>query len=148
MPDHHQRPDYRRFTIPFRCRRDPGLPVFRNYVKLPADYLQYVNVKSYVEDTPNPDYSQASDAARAAFREMKFGVRIHWGVYCKLGYGCNASWPFVRADGGHPGLNNEQRQQYQNFYKTFNPTQLQCRRLDGVVPDQRHQGRGLHHQTP
>ena len=55
---------------------------------------------------------------------MKFGVRIHWGVYCKLGYGCNASWPFVRADGGHPGLNDEQREQYQNFYKTFNPAKF------------------------
>ena len=101
-----------------------SLPVFRNYVKLPTTDAHYRGVKSYIEDTPNPDYRQASDEARAALREMKFGVRIHWGVYCKLGYGCNASWPFVRADGGHPGLNDEQREQYQNFYKTFNPTKF------------------------
>ena len=53
---------------------------------------------------------------------MKFGVRIHWGVYAKLGYGEDASWPFVRADNGHPGLDNAGRQAYQQFYKTFNPT--------------------------
>jgi alpha-L-fucosidase len=111
---------------PFRFAADASrcLPTFRNYVKLPATDPHYQRVKSYIEDTPNPDYSQASDEARAALREMKFGVRIHWGVYTKLGYGCNASWPFVQADGGHPRLNNEQRQAYQQFYKTFNPTKF------------------------
>jgi alpha-L-fucosidase len=108
---------------PFRFAADSNAPrVFRNYVKLPVTDSHYKQVKSYVEDTPNPDYSQASEAARAAFREMKFGVRIHWGVYAKLGYGENASWPFVRADNGHPALDNKGRQAYQQFYKTFNPT--------------------------
>jgi alpha-L-fucosidase len=107
----------------FRFAGDTNAPrTFRNYVKLPATDVHYRGVKSYIEDTPNPDYSQASDAARAAFREMKFGVRLHWGVYAMLDYGCNASWPFVRADSGHPVLNNEQRQAYQQFYRTFNPT--------------------------
>ncbi|HVU08554.1 MAG TPA: alpha-L-fucosidase [Verrucomicrobiae bacterium] len=108
----------------FAADANRGLPVFRNYVKLPTTDVHYQRVKPYIEDTPNPDYSQASDEARAALREMKFGVRIHWGVYVKLGYGCNASWPFVRADSGHPGLNNEQRQAYQQFYKSFNPTKF------------------------
>ena len=109
---------------PFRFAADANrpAPVFRNYVKLPATDTHYRRVKSYIEDTPNPDYSQASDAARAAFRQMKYGVRIHWGVYAMLDYGCNASWPFVRADSGHPMLNNEQRQAYQEFYRRFNPT--------------------------
>ncbi len=108
---------------PFRFAASTSAPsVFRNYVKLPASDVHYRRVKPYVEDTPNPDYSQASEAARAAFRRMKFGVRIHWGVYAMLDYGCNASWPFVRADSGHPMLNNEQRQAYQQFYRTFNPT--------------------------
>ncbi len=108
---------------PFHFAADTNASrVFRNYVKLPTTDSHYRQVRSYVEDTPNPDYSQASDAARAAFRAMKFGVRIHWGVYAMLDYGCNASWPFVRADSGHPGLNNEQRQAYQQFYRTFNPT--------------------------
>lgn len=108
---------------PFRFAGDTNAPrTFRNYVKLPVTDSHYKQVKSYVEDTPNPDYSQASDAARAAFREMKYGVRIHWGVYANLGYGENASWPFVRADNGHPALDNQGRQAYQDFYKTFNPT--------------------------
>ena len=109
---------------PFRFAGDTNrpVPVFHNYVKLPTTDAHYRQVKAYVEDTPNPDYRQASDAARAAFRQMKFGVRIHWGVYAMLGYGCNASWPFVRADSGHPGLTDEQRQAYQQFYLRFNPT--------------------------
>jgi alpha-L-fucosidase len=109
---------------PFRFAADTNrpAPVFHNYVKLPTTDTHYRQVKSYVEDTPNPDYSQASDAARAAFRQMKFGVRIHWGVYAMLDYGCNASWPLVQAGSGHPMLNNEQRQAYQQFYRTFNPT--------------------------
>jgi alpha-L-fucosidase len=108
---------------PFRFVADTRAPLaFHNFVKLPVTDEQYINTMSYIEDTPNPDYSQAPEASRAAFREMKFGVRIHWGVYSMLGYGENASWPFVRADNGHPALNNEQREQYQNFYQTFNPT--------------------------
>lgn len=91
------------------------MPMFHNYVKLPATDTHYKQVKAYVEDTPNPDYSQASDDARAAFREMKFGVRIHWGVYAMLGIGGNASWPFLK-------MSNEQRQAYQDLYRTFNPT--------------------------
>jgi len=106
----------------FAADTNQPAPVFRNYVKLPATDVHYRRVKPYIEDTPNPDYSQASDAARAAFRQMKFGVRIHWGVYAMLPYGCNASWPFVRADSGHPMLNDEQRQAYQQFYRSFNPT--------------------------
>jgi alpha-L-fucosidase len=109
--------------LPFRFTANTNAsPVFCNYVKLPATDTHYRGVKSYIEDTPNPDYSQASDAAREAFRQMKFGVRIHWGVYAMLPYGCNASWPFVRNDSGHPGLNNEERQAYQQFYRRFNPT--------------------------
>ncbi len=106
----------------FAADRDRPAPVFHNYVKLPATDVHYRRVKPYIEDTPNPDYRQASDAARAAFRQMKYGVRIHWGVYAMLDYGCNASWPLVRADSGHPMLNNEQRQAYQEFYRRFNPT--------------------------
>ncbi len=109
---------------PFRFAADAkrATPVFHNYVKLPATDSHYRQVKRYVEDIPNPDYRQAPESSRVAFRQMKYGVRIHWGVYAMLDYGCNASWPFVRADSGHPMLNNEQRQAYQQFYRRFNPT--------------------------
>lgn len=108
---------------PFRFAANTNVPAqFQNYVKLPATDTHYQNVKSYIEDTPIPGYRQAPEAARAAFRQLKFGVRIHWGVYAMLPYGCNASWPFVRADSGHPMLSLEGRQAYQQFYRSFNPT--------------------------
>ncbi len=109
---------------PFRFAADTNAPrVFRNYVKLPVTDSHYKQVKSYVEDTPNPDYSQAPEAARAAFRKIKFGARGFIGESAGgSGYGEDASWPFVREDNGHPGLDNAGRQAYQEFYKTFNPT--------------------------
>ena len=42
---------------------------------------------------------------------MKFGVRIHWGLYAMLG---DASWPFLK-------MSNEERQQYEESYKNINP---------------------------
>ncbi len=100
-----------------------SLPLFRNYVKLPTTDSHYKGVKSYIEDTPNPDYSQASEEARAAFRELKFGVRIHWGMYTLA----IQRWPsadFSTASWGFLKLDDEQRQEYQQLYKTFNPTKF------------------------
>jgi alpha-L-fucosidase len=102
---------------PFRFSADTNAPrIFRNYVKLPPDDGHAQLVSSYVEDTPNPDYSQASDAARAAFREMKFGVRIHWGVYSELG---GVASPSFLKTPYEAGMSNEQRQAYQELYRTF-----------------------------
>ena len=84
-----------------------------SFVKLPASDTHYQRVKGYVENVPDPDYHQASEAAREAFRDMKFGVRIHWGVYCLWETG--ESWPLV-------GYSNEKRQAYQQLYRSFNPT--------------------------
>lgn len=36
---------------------------------------------SYIEETPVPEYQHAPQSAYEAFRDMKFGVRIHWGIY-------------------------------------------------------------------
>ena len=77
-----------RFAADTRPERE-----FHNFVKLPRSDGHWRQVQSYVEATPHPDYSQASEAAREAFRDLKFGVRIHWGVYAKLGV--DASWPFL-----------------------------------------------------
>ena len=83
------------------------------FVKLPASDTHYRIVKDYVEDTPESDYHQASEAAREAFRDMKFGVRIHWGVYALWQTG--ESWPLL-------GYSNEKRQEYQQLYQQFNAT--------------------------
>jgi alpha-L-fucosidase len=82
-------------------------------VKLPASDTHYQRVKDYVEDVPDSDYHQASEAAREAFRDMKFGVRIHWGVYSLWETG--ESWPLL-------DYSYEQRQEYQQLYQKFNPT--------------------------
>ncbi len=58
----------------------------------------------YVEVNPDPDYHHASAAAYDAFRKMKYGVRIHWGLYSFLP-DSRESWSFLP-------LSNEQRQQY------------------------------------
>ena len=84
-----------------------------SFVRLPASDTHYQRVKNYVEDVPVPGYHQASEAAREAFRDMKFGVRIHWGVYALWETG--ESWPLL-------GYSNEKRQAYQQLYHQFNPT--------------------------
>ena len=79
------------------------------FVRLPASDTHYQRVKGYVEDVPDSDYHQASEAAREAFRDLKFGVRIHWGVYCLWETG--ESCPLL-------GYSNEKRQAYQELYRT------------------------------
>jgi alpha-L-fucosidase len=85
----------------------------RDLVRLPASDSHYKRVQGYVEDVPEADYHQASEAAREAFRDMKFGVRIHWGVYCL--WETRESWPLIE-------YSNQKRQAYQQLYRRFNPT--------------------------
>jgi alpha-L-fucosidase len=81
---------------------------------LPATDRHYQRVKSYIEDTPVSNYRWASSQAYEAFRDMKFGVRIHWGIYSVAGYD-KESWPFL-------SKSFSERQQYNQIYKTWNPT--------------------------
>lgn len=81
---------------------------------LPATDSHYQRVRSYVEDTPVPEYRWASPKAYEGFRDMKFGVRIHWGIYSVAGYQ-KESWPFL-------SKSFAERHQYNNIYKTWNPT--------------------------
>lgn len=68
----------------------------------------------YIEESPVAGYHSAPTAAYEAFRDMKFGVRIHWGIYSIWHRGAE-SWPFL-------GMSFEDRQAYNNLYKTWNPT--------------------------
>ena len=79
----------------------------------PKNTAHYVEVKAYIEEDPEPDYQHAADSARQAFLDMKYGVRIHWGLYSlkKLQH---ESWPFLE-------MSPQERQEYQNLYKVFNP---------------------------
>jgi len=81
--------------------------------RLPETDSHYRHVKSYIEDTPVPEYRWASSQAYEAFRDMKFGVRIHWGIYSVAGYD-KESWPFLEKSFA-------ERAQYNQIYKTWNP---------------------------
>ncbi len=87
---------------------------FANY-KVP-DGAEWVcsNTQSYIEENVDPDYHHASAAAIEAFRDIKYGVRIHFGLYSITETG-NTSWPYI--DRSYEG-----RQAYQQLYKTWNPT--------------------------
>jgi alpha-L-fucosidase len=79
---------------------------------LPKSDWHYIETKSYVEDEPDADYLHASEEAHEAFRDIKFSIRIHWGVYSMLGV--EASWPLL-------SISPEKKMEYQDLYKTFNP---------------------------
>lgn len=69
---------------------------------------------SYIEENPVPEYQHAPQSACEAFCDMKFGVRIHWGIY-SIWHRGRESWPFL-------DMTFDDRQQYQQLYKTWNPT--------------------------
>ena len=82
--------------------------------RLPSNDAHYQRVRSYIEDEPIPEYRWASEAAYEAFRDMKYGVRIHWGIYSVAGF-THESWPFLE-------LSYEQRARYNEMYGTWHPT--------------------------
>ena len=81
---------------------------------LPTTDVHLKAVKSYIEDDPVPEYRWASEAAYEAFRDMKYGIRIHWGLYSVAGF-TGESWPFL-------DLTFAERARYNQMYKTWNPT--------------------------
>jgi alpha-L-fucosidase len=80
----------------------------------PENETHYREVKAYIETEPEPDYAHAPDSAREAFQDMKYSVRIHWGMYSLLKLE-HESWPFLQ-------MPLEQRQAYQQLYQRFNPS--------------------------
>lgn len=68
----------------------------------------------YIEEIPVPEYRHAPQSAYDAFRDLKFGVRIHWGIY-SIWHRGRESWPFL-------SMSFADRQQYNQLYKTWNPT--------------------------
>lgn len=82
--------------------------------RLPDSDSHYKRVSSYIEETPVPEYHWASESAYEAFRDMKYGIRIHWGIYSAAGF-LTESWPFL-------DLSYEERAHYNQLYKTWNPS--------------------------
>jgi alpha-L-fucosidase len=73
---------------------------------------------SFVEEVPVADYRHASAAAYQAFRDMKYGVRIHWGLYSLLPH-ARESWTFLE-------LPDAERQKWLESYKQWNPQQFRA----------------------
>ena len=67
----------------------------------------------YVEHDPIQGYRNAPASAYEAFQDMKFGARVHWGIYSIWHRGAE-SWPYLR-------MSFEDRQSYNQLYKTWNP---------------------------
>lgn len=81
--------------------------------RLPETDRHYRRVRSYIEETPIPEYRWASSAAYEAFRDLKYGVRLHWGPY-SIWRLKHESWPFLE-------MPFAERQKYQGLYQTWNP---------------------------
>ena len=61
----------------------------------------------------DPSYHHAPQSAIEAFKDRKFGIRIHWGLYCLIG--SDASWALAGANQEFWGI-------YNVLYQFFNPT--------------------------
>lgn len=68
---------------------------------------------TFIETLPVPQYHHAPSSAYEAFNDMKFGIRIHWGIYSIWHRGAE-SWPFLQ-------MSFEDRARYNDLYKTWNP---------------------------
>jgi len=82
-------------------------------IRLPVTDSHYKHVSSYIEDVPDPDYRHAPPEAMESFRDLKFGIRVHWGLYSIWGFKTE-SWPFLP-------LSDARRQEYEQLYRTWNP---------------------------
>ena len=89
----------------------PGPHSFSHH--LPASDGHYQRVCGYIEDDPVAAYEWASPDAYEAFLDMKFGIRVVWGVYSRIQLQ-NESWPFLEMSLG-------ERQAYQDLYKSWYP---------------------------
>jgi alpha-L-fucosidase len=66
-------------------------------------------------DRLDPNYRHAPAQAYDDWRDLKYGLRIHWGVYSMLGV--EASWPFKT-------MSSAKKQEYTELYRKFNPTEF------------------------
>jgi alpha-L-fucosidase len=83
-------------------------------IRLPESDYYRQGTKDFIEATPIPEYRHASAEAYEAFKDMKYGVRIHWGLYSIAGKP-HESWTYLP-------MSFAQKQAYQEQYKTWNPT--------------------------
>lgn len=81
--------------------------------RLPHNDGHYLRTCGYVEDDPLPEYTWAPDSAYENFQDLKFGIRVHWGLYSLLHWQ-NESWQLLT-------VSRKERHAYQQLYKSWNP---------------------------
>lgn len=89
-------------------------------ITLPTTDGHYNRTKYYVEDIVDNDYMHASKGAHDSFRDIKFAVRIHWGIY--------SVWQMNGESWGFLDLPAEKKQEYNSLYKTFSPVGFDAQR--------------------
>ena len=97
-----------------------GDPIVRKFITLfvmtaAMALLGTIHSRADGPDTLDPRYKHASPEAYERWRDLKYGLRIHWGIYSQ--YGFEASWPVLK-------MSNGKKQEYFDCYKRFNPTQF------------------------
>ena len=81
--------------------------------RLPPSDDHYQETCGYVEDTPVPEYTWAPDSAYEDFKDIKFGIRLHWGIYSILRLQ-QESWQYLK-------MSLPERQVYQELYQSWYP---------------------------
>lgn len=84
--------------------------------RLPTTDPDYQRSRSYIEEVPVHQYHWASERAVEAFRDLKFGLRIHWGIYSLFGRP-GESWPFLK-------LPFAERESYNHAYQNWKPSEF------------------------
>ena len=69
------------------------------------------------DEPVDSNYRHASEEAYERFCDWKFGIRIHWSVYCISSIRSNASWSLYDHDLEYQG-------KYHQLYKQFNPVKF------------------------
>lgn len=115
-------------SVPINKLRDNVLTLMisvgRKPNYLPADLR--LEQQKYIDYVPVPEYEWASEEAYEAFNDLKYGIRIHWGLYSALGV--EASWPFLP-------MSNEERMRYSDRYKVFNPQSFDANKWMGFFKE-------------
>ena len=91
-----------------------------NNFRLPENETHWLDAKNWVDTELLPEYRHASPEAMEAFQDIKYAVRIHWGLYSML-HQRGESWPFLR-------MSHRKKQEYQQLYQRFNPTEFSADR--------------------
>jgi alpha-L-fucosidase len=89
------------------------LPIFASAALAQRQGYIYRDMETSTLTTTDPAYRHAPPEAVERWKDWKFGLRIHWGLYCMMG--SDASWAL-------PYSSPEFRQIYGTRYQFFNPS--------------------------